>query len=218
MRKSPHLLPLLLLCSCMRLEVVEELDSLTGRPLYRGLAERNDGVLLAQSDWVFWHKNGRILARGAFRDAPFPGSGAGVIAASIPARGRDGLWTFWSAEGQIRARGAYAGGLMSGEWTCWYKNGQRCWWGAFSAGQPDGSHVRWNTLGTKVEECAYAAGLLHGQRRVWSDAGVLICRELYEHGTLIEGDGCERAPPPEIVNLGSLDEELEELLVSLHQP
>ena len=178
--------------SCgQRLELIEDTYSLSGQLRYRGLAQSQDGALLAQAEWVFWHPNGRMLARGSFRDAPLGGR---TLAMTVPERGREGAWTFWGEDGQILAQGAYRDGLRSGRWTCWYPDGRRCWEGSFRAGLPEGHHVRFHPGGRKAQELTYLAGQLHGERRVWDELGQLVWSGLYERGLPQRGGPGD--PPP----------------------
>lgn len=100
---------------------------------------------------------------------------------------REGKFTWYFQNGQKQQECEYKNNILHGLFQEWYENGQSKSRQSLYEGLFDGPMKTWKEDGTIQLEAQYSKGEKHGYFITYYNNGQIIRKDLYEHGTLIEG-------------------------------
>ncbi len=123
-----------------------------------------------EGDWTFYHPNGNVRGRGAFRAGRLQGTWKLYHANGKPeSEGkyennyRVGLWTFYTTNGNRRAEGNFSDGYRTGAWTEYYDSGKIFYTGSYSKNREHGDFKYFTEAGTVVQAGRFEHGVRVGE-------------------------------------------------------
>ena len=129
-----------------------------------------------------YYLSGQVQMTGSFR--------------SIRPDNREGQFTWYYPDGQKQQECEYKNNILHGLFQEWYKNGQPKSRQNLYEGVPDGPMKKWKEDGVIQLEAQYRKGERHGYFITYYDNAQMIRKDLYEQGTLIEGQCFNRNGTP----------------------
>lgn len=150
---------------------------------------RQAGSWVNHGPFMAWHPNGRMQAKGTYRDGKPHGrfemwfqNGQRRARGHYEQGQKEGVWRSWHMRGGLAIEATFADDEENGPWRSWWQEGYLSAQGQMQDGWESGYWVFWHTNGRLAQAGHYSRGNRTGWWERWERSGEPLPMLRFEDG------------------------------------